>query len=69
LITESKQAQARRHVAEGRWIVTRQRALVAGQKQAGRDTLLSENLLAQFERTLSIFEHDLRAIEQDSRSE
>jgi hypothetical protein len=63
---ESKRILAARHVAEGRKVVARQRALIAKQKEAGRDTLHSENLLAQFEHTLAIFEDHLREIETES---
>jgi hypothetical protein len=58
---ETKSAQAMRHVAEGRRIVDRQRALVARLKEAGLDANAAEDLLAQFERTLAVFEDDLAA--------
>ena len=60
---ESKLAQATRHVAEGRRIVAQQRERVARLKASGRDTTRSEELLDQFERTLAIFEDDLKAIQ------
>ena len=63
MIAESKRVRATRHVTEGRQVVARQRELVAIQKKAGQETFVSEGLLAQFERTLAIFEEDLRAIE------
>jgi hypothetical protein len=63
---ESKRALAARHVAEGRKIVARQRLLIAKQKEAGRETTHSENLLAQFERTLAVFEDHLQEIEAES---
>lgn len=66
IVPESKLAMAARHVAAGRKVVVRQRALVAKQKKTGRDTLDSETLLGQFERTLAIFENDLRWIELES---
>jgi hypothetical protein len=66
IVPETKLAMAARHVAAGRKVVIRQRALVAKQKIAGRDTLDSETLLYQFERTLAIFESDLRRIEMES---
>ena len=65
-LNESKLALAARHVAEGKKVVARQRALIARQQQAGRDTFYSENLLDQFERTLSIFEDHLRQIEAET---
>jgi 2-keto-3-deoxy-L-rhamnonate aldolase RhmA len=66
--TESKIAQATRHVAEGRRIVAGQRARVARLKALGHDTSQSESLLVQFETTQAIFEADLRAIqEKDAR--
>jgi hypothetical protein len=64
VITETKLAQATRHVAEGKRIVAKQREIIARQKRAGADTTLSEEL-AQFERTLVIFETDLQAIQED----
>ena len=57
---ESKMAQATRHVTEGRRIVARQHAMIEGLKKGGRDTSVAEQLLAQFERSLAIFEDDLR---------
>lgn len=63
---ESKLAQATRHVADGRQVVARQRALVARQKEAGQDTFLSEGLLVEFERTLATFERDLQAIQAEA---
>jgi len=62
-ITETRLAQSARHVAEGKRIVARQRELVAKGKAAGHDTFNAERLLDQFERTLAIFEDDLRAIQ------
>jgi hypothetical protein len=66
IMVESKLTQATRHVAEGRRLVARQRALVAREKKAGRDALLAESLLGQFEDLLARFEDDLRAISQNS---
>ena len=63
---ESKLAMAARHVAEGRKVVARQRALIAKQKLSGADTFDSEKLLVQFERKLAIFEDHLREIEIES---
>jgi hypothetical protein len=66
---ESKLSQAARHVAEGKRIVARQRALVARQKEAGVDTLYAETLLAQFQRTLGVFEEHFLAIQKENFSE
>lgn len=52
-----------RHVRDGKRIVAGQRALIAKQKEGGRDTEAAESLLVQFERALAIFEDDLRAIQ------
>lgn len=62
MATETKLEQAARHVMEAKRIVARQRALIAKQKEGGRDTDAAEALLAQFERTLAIFEADLKAM-------
>jgi hypothetical protein len=68
MVPESKLAMAARHVAAGRKVVVRQRALVARQKTAGHDTFLSERLLGQFERSLLIFESHLREVETRHRT-
>jgi len=65
-VTESKLAQAARHVAEGRRIVDRQRALVARLKEAGLDAFNAKDLLGQFERTLAVFEDDLRRFTREN---
>jgi hypothetical protein len=58
---EAVEAQANRHVVDGRRVVERQRALIARQKARGHDTQQSEGLLAQFERSQEMFESDLAA--------
>ena len=63
---ETKLDQAARHVAEGKRIVARQRALIARRKEGGHDTTFAEDLLAQFERTLAVFEDDLLAIRKEN---
>ncbi|HEY1239644.1 MAG TPA: hypothetical protein VGF16_03760 [Bryobacteraceae bacterium] len=60
---ETKLEQAIRHVRDGKRIVAAQRVLIAKRKEGGHDTEAAENLLAQFERSLEIFEADLRAIQ------
>ncbi|MCC6780007.1 MAG: hypothetical protein IT537_25805 [Hyphomicrobiales bacterium] len=54
-----RQALARRHVESGRKIVERQRELIAEIRSRGGDCRTAEDLLARFERTLSVFEDDL----------
>jgi hypothetical protein len=65
VIVESKLVQATRHVAKGRRIVAAQHALVAKKRAAGQDTAVAEDVLAQFERSLAIFESDLLAIQKE----
>jgi hypothetical protein len=55
-MAESRRAMTERHVRDGR-----QRALVAGQRTAGHDIRTS------FERSLAVFEDDLRAIRGGSK--
>jgi hypothetical protein len=62
-MVEDRLARARRHVEEGRRIVWRQYLLVAREKRSGRNTEASEALLRTFERSLAIFEADLRYYE------
>ena len=66
----SQKASSPRHRVtspKGRRIVAQQRELIVREKKAGRDTTLSEGLLSQFERTLAIFEADLRAIQENGK--
>jgi hypothetical protein len=51
VITETKLAMASRHVAKGRRVVERQRALIASQRKAGLNTSAAEKLLDLFETT------------------
>jgi hypothetical protein len=60
--------EARRHVAEGRQIISRQRDLVAGLRDRGQSTVKSAQLLAPFECIQEAFEDDLESIEQDADS-
>jgi hypothetical protein len=64
--TETKLAS--RHVAEGRRVVERQRALITSQRKTGLNTGASEKLLGPFERTQAIVEDDLRAAERNENS-
>jgi hypothetical protein len=64
-VTETKFDQINRHVREARGVVSRQIRLIATQKASGRDTAASEQLLAQFERTLAIFEAELVEVQSD----
>jgi hypothetical protein len=57
--------EAKRHVADGRLVLERQRALIDRQKVLKRDTAVSERLLATFERSQEIFEGDLARIRQE----
>jgi hypothetical protein len=68
VITGTKLAMASRHVAEGRGVIERQRALITSQRKAGLNTTASEKLLDLFERTQAIFEDDLRAAERNENS-
>jgi hypothetical protein len=63
MISKRKLEEALRHVMDGRRIVSRQRQLIAEQKASGYDTLFAEQLLSQFERTLTILEDDLRELQ------
>jgi hypothetical protein len=63
MISKRKLEEALRHVMDGRRIVSQQRQLIAEQKAAGYDTLFAEQILNQFERTLAIFEDDLRELQ------
>jgi hypothetical protein len=60
----SSYALAQHHVLRGRTIVARQRRMVAEMREVGRDSAVAEDLLAQFERTLKIFEYDLAALKK-----
>jgi hypothetical protein len=60
---KTKRAKATRHVVEGQRIIAHQRALIADKLEKGLDATQSEELLAQFEQSLAIFEADLRSIE------
>jgi hypothetical protein len=55
---------ARAHVEKGREIVARQRVLIGRIRALRADPTQAEDLLAQFERTLKVFEDDLAHLEQ-----
>ena len=57
-----RRAIAEGHVRDGRRIVARQKEIIALQQQQHRSTDLSEELLAQFERSQAIFESDLQRL-------
>jgi len=57
--------EARRHVAEGRLVIKRQRSLIAHQTALGNDTTNSQSLLNRFEETQTIFEDDLERITKE----
>jgi hypothetical protein len=67
LTDKNKFEQATRHIAEARRVVARQRRLIASEREAGRDTSHAELLLERFEKTLTLFEADLKSI-QDERN-
>ena len=57
-----KLALARRDVADGRRIVSRQRGIVERFEAAGRDATSAQEALAGFEQSQAIFEDDLAAL-------
>jgi hypothetical protein len=59
--------EARRHVATGRSIIERQRALIERDQASGADTKSSEELLARFEASQMIFEEDLLRIRREAK--
>ena len=61
-VDESPLIQAVRHVAEGRRIIVRQRALIERLRASGHSTLRSEDTLDLFLRSQAIFEDDERRI-------
>ena len=58
---------ALRHVTTGRRIVAAQRKRVEQLRTDGRDATASEVLLARYERSLAIFEDDLKRIEEKKK--
>jgi hypothetical protein len=58
----ARRAMAMQHVTDGRRVVERQRHLVGVYERRGGDTCLAVALLAEFERTLRVFEDDLEEI-------
>jgi hypothetical protein len=57
-----RHALAQHRVAEGQSLIERQRALIRSQTLLGNDTTEAEELLAKFERSQAVFEHDLARI-------
>jgi hypothetical protein len=57
-------AFARGHVEWGRLTIVRQRQIVEKLKAEGRNSKAAEELLAVFERTQKVFEHDLADLEK-----
>jgi nicotinate-nucleotide pyrophosphorylase len=55
--------EAARHVSDGKRIVARQQALVTRLKACGSSTLVAEQTLQTFLRSLAIFEDDLRQLQ------
>jgi hypothetical protein len=56
---DERRAMARTHVEWGRRVIARQQQYVKELRESGRDTEAAEKLLAVFERTQKVFEHDL----------
>ena len=54
---------ARKHATRGREIIARQRELIRAIRANRRDSAAAEDLLIQFERSLTIFEADLAEFE------
>jgi hypothetical protein len=65
---ETRVAQARRHVENGRRIIAAQEALIQQTRARGGDTTLAQSLLDSFKRSQAVFEDDLRQITLDSPS-
>jgi hypothetical protein len=61
---ETLAEMALRHVTTSRRIVAAQRRRVEQLKTDGRDATASEALLARYERSLAIFEDDLKRIKE-----
>jgi hypothetical protein len=61
---EERLTQAARHVAEGKRIVARHRALIARLKVCGISTWQAEQTLETFLRSQAIFEHDLHELQK-----
>jgi hypothetical protein len=59
---QERYQMACRHVAGGRQVIDRQRAIVDRQRARGFDSRESERLLEAFERSQGIFEDDLNRI-------
>jgi hypothetical protein len=57
--------QARRHVAEGKEHLARQRKIIAELERDGHDTKMARELLTQFEETFAIHVEDQERIERE----
>ena len=64
---ETLREMALRHVTTGRRIVAAQRRRIELLRIDGRDATASEALLARYERSLAIFEDDLKRIEEKKK--
>jgi len=62
ICTNTHQLLAQEHIIKGRRIIARQRRLIEEIRARKGDTISAEELLAQFERSLAVFEEDLVAI-------
>jgi hypothetical protein len=67
--TSERRALAIDHVERGRATVARQRRLITEIRDRRGDSSHAEELLATFERSLAIFEDDLRDIERRQRAQ
>ena len=63
---DERRTLARSHVEWGRRAIARQQQYVKELRESGRDTEAAENLLAVFERTQRVFEHDLADLEKQA---
>ena len=63
---DERRTLARSHVEWGRRVIARQQQYVKELRESGRDTEAAENLLAVFERTQRVFEHDLADLEKQA---
>ena len=61
-----RRERAQRHVEWGRLVIAWQKQLIEKLTAEGRDTTAADQLLAVFERTQKVFEHDLAYLEKAS---
>jgi hypothetical protein len=62
IFTKTHQLLAQEDIIKGQRIIARQRRLIEEIRARKGDTIGGEGLLAQFERSLAVFEEDLTAI-------